>query len=126
MTIEELESILKEVNNHLLSSPEEPSPMRAMAGGSVTNTIRGLSAGFGVSCGLVGAYGDNKQGESFVENMSFSGVNISRLRMKKGPTGQVIFLLTKNVALMIMFMKISCWYIFFLWACADIGSVTGI
>lgn len=86
---------MSEVKTHMLSSPEEPSPMRTMAGGSVTNTIRGLSVGFGVSCGLVGAYGDNQQGQFFVSNMSFSGVNISRLRMKKGPTGQVIFMLTK-------------------------------
>ncbi|KAM2946540.1 hypothetical protein COP2_029331 [Malus domestica] len=29
--------------------------MKTIAGGSVANTIRGLSAGFGVSCGIIGA-----------------------------------------------------------------------
>ena len=47
--------------------------------------------GFGVSCGIIGAYGDNDQGQLFVSNMSSNGVNLSRLRMKSGPTGQVSF-----------------------------------
>jgi sugar/nucleoside kinase (ribokinase family) len=67
--------------------------MKAMAGGSVANTIRGLNAGFGVSCGIIGACGDDEQGQSFVSNMSSYGVNLSRLRMKKGHTGQVSFML---------------------------------
>ncbi|TXG52200.1 hypothetical protein EZV62_021369 [Acer yangbiense] len=96
VSIEEVEGILSEVKTHILSSPEDPSPMRTMPGGSVTNTIRGLSVGFGVSCGLVGAYGDNQQGQFFVSNMSFSGVNISRLRMKKGPTGQCVCLVDES------------------------------
>lgn len=79
------------MKTHVLSAPDEPSPIKTIAGGSVTNTIRGLSVGFGVSCGLIGAYADDQQGQLFVSNMCFSGVNVSRLRMKRGPTGQVIF-----------------------------------
>ncbi|KAJ6399497.1 hypothetical protein OIU77_020116 [Salix suchowensis] len=57
VAIEELEHILEEVKAHKLPSPDELSPMKTMAGGSVANTIRGLSAGFGVSCGIIGACG---------------------------------------------------------------------
>ncbi|XP_024451205.1 uncharacterized protein LOC7479735 isoform X2 [Populus trichocarpa] len=88
VAIEELEHILKEVKAHKLASPDELSPMKTMAGGSVANTIRGLSAGFGVSCGIIGACGDDEQGKLFVSNMSFNGVNLSRLRMKQGHTAQ--------------------------------------
>lgn len=63
-----------------------------MAGGSVANTIRGLSSGFGVSCGIIGACGDDEQGQLFVTNMTSRGVNLSRMRMKKGPTAQVSFI----------------------------------
>lgn len=77
----------------MLASPDDTSPMRTIAGGSVANTIRGLSANFGVSCGIIGAYGDDEEGKLFVSNMGFNGVNLSRLRRKKGPTGQVIFVL---------------------------------
>lgn len=87
--MEELEQILHEVKTHILSSPEDPLPVKAMAGGSVANTVRGLSAGFGISTGIVGAYGDDDQGQQFVYNMGFSGVDFSRMRKKKGLTGQV-------------------------------------
>ncbi|KAH8515280.1 hypothetical protein H0E87_003935 [Populus deltoides] len=90
VAIEELEHILKEVKAHKLASPDEPSPMKTMAGGSVANTIRGLSAGFGVSCGIIGACGNDEQGKLFVSNMSFNGVNLSRLRMKQGHTAQCV------------------------------------
>lgn len=83
---------MSEVRAHILASPDDQLPMKSMAGGSVANTIRGLSAGFGVSCGIIGACGDAEQGQSFVSNMSSYGVNLSRLRMKKGPTGQVSFM----------------------------------
>ncbi|XP_062158537.1 uncharacterized protein LOC133866006 [Alnus glutinosa] len=92
VAIEELEHILSELRAHILASPDDPLPMKTMAGGSVANTIRGLSAGFGVSCGIIGACGDNEQGRSFVSNMSSYGVNLSSLRMKKGPTGQCVCL----------------------------------
>lgn len=88
MGIEELENILREVKSYTVSSPDD---LKTIAGGSVANTIRGLSAGFGVSCGIIGAYGDDEQGKLFVSNMSSNGVNLSRLRMKKGPTAQVTF-----------------------------------
>ncbi|KAF5747128.1 adenosine kinase [Tripterygium wilfordii] len=90
--IEELEHILREVETHILSLPSERSPIKTIAGGSVANTIRGLSAGFGISCGIIGAYGDDEQGQLFVRNMSFSGVNLSRMRMKKGTTAQCVCL----------------------------------
>lgn len=66
--------------------------MKTIAGGSVANTIRGLSAGFGVSCGIIGACGDDEQGHLFVTNMTSHAVNLSRLRMKKGPTAQCVCL----------------------------------
>ncbi|KAL9395644.1 hypothetical protein Peur_009897 [Populus x canadensis] len=90
VAIEELEHILKEVKALKLASPDELSPMKTMAGGSVANTIRGLSAGFGVSCGIIGACGDDEQGKLFVSNMNFNGVNLSRLRMKQGHTAQCV------------------------------------
>ncbi|KAE8100266.1 hypothetical protein FH972_018181 [Carpinus fangiana] len=92
VAIGELEHILSELRAHILASPDDPLPMKAMAGGSVANTIRGLNAGFGVSCGIIGACGDDEQGQSFVSNMSSYGVNLSRLRMKKGHTGQCVCL----------------------------------
>ncbi|KAI7997873.1 hypothetical protein LOK49_LG10G01317 [Camellia lanceoleosa] len=87
--IEEHEHILSEVKIHILSSPDDSSPVKTIAGDSVANTIRGLAAGFGVSCGIIGACGDDEQEKLFVNNMSLYGVNISRLRMKKGSTAQV-------------------------------------
>ncbi|KAL4650009.1 hypothetical protein ACB092_01G055800 [Castanea dentata] len=110
VAIDELELILSRVKTHVNGSPKEQlviksdvkphfqmSPdgqlvMKMLAGGSIANTVRGLSAGFGVSCGIIGAYGDNEQGQLFVSNMSSNGVNLSRLRMKNGPTGQCVCL----------------------------------
>ena len=79
------------METHNLGSPNDPLLMKTMAGGSVANTVRGLSVGFGVSSGIIGAYGDNEQGQLFVNNMTSNGVNLSRLRIKDGPTGQVSF-----------------------------------
>ncbi|XP_021285113.1 uncharacterized protein LOC110417205 isoform X1 [Herrania umbratica] len=92
VAIEELEHILSELKKHILASADDLSPMKTMAGGSVANTIRGLSSGFGVNCGMIGAFGDDEQGQLFVSNMSISGVNISRLRKKNGPTAQCVCL----------------------------------
>ncbi|CAH1428973.1 unnamed protein product [Lactuca virosa] len=89
---EELKDLLKEVNTHISSSPNDLSPVKTIAGGSVTNTIRGLAAGFGISCGVIGACGDDEQGALFLKNMSFYGVNISRLRVKDEHTGQCVCL----------------------------------
>lgn len=77
------------MNTHIISSPDDPSPIKTIAGGSVANTIRGLRSGFGISSGIIGAYGDDEQGQLFVQNMSLNGVDISRLRKKKGHTAQV-------------------------------------
>ncbi|XP_071693829.1 uncharacterized protein [Rutidosis leptorrhynchoides] len=63
-----------------------------IAGGSVTNTIRGLAAGFGMTCGVIGACGDDDEGALFVKSTSFYGVNISRLRGKDEHTAQCICL----------------------------------
>ncbi|KAL0323132.1 UNVERIFIED_CONTAM: hypothetical protein Sangu_1932500 [Sesamum angustifolium] len=71
VAVEELNLILDEVNTHFLASPETSSPLKTNAGGSVANTIRGLAAGFGVTCGIIGACGDDDQGCLFVDNMSF-------------------------------------------------------
>jgi sugar/nucleoside kinase (ribokinase family) len=84
---DELEHMLKELDAHI-----SVAPLKKMAGGSVTNTVRGLSVGFGVATGIIGAYGDDEQGQLFVSNMGFSGVSISRLRKKKGSTAQCVCL----------------------------------
>uniref|UniRef100_A0A7N0VDE3 Carbohydrate kinase PfkB domain-containing protein n=1 Tax=Kalanchoe fedtschenkoi TaxID=63787 RepID=A0A7N0VDE3_KALFE len=94
--IEELEHLLKMVKTHILSSPDQLSPVRTIAGGSVANTLRGLTAGFGVTCGIIGACGDNEQGRLFFGNMNSNGVNLSRLRKKKGPTAQCICLVDSS------------------------------
>uniref|UniRef100_A0A0E0MQC5 Carbohydrate kinase PfkB domain-containing protein n=1 Tax=Oryza rufipogon TaxID=4529 RepID=A0A0E0MQC5_ORYRU len=86
--IEELNHILAEVNAQILPCRDDLSSIRTIAGGSVANTIRGLSAGFGISTGIIGACGDDSQGVLFVSNMSFSGVDLTRLRTKKGHTAQ--------------------------------------
>lgn len=111
--MEELEHILSEVNTHILSSPSDLSPTKTIAGGSVANTIRGLAAGFGVSCGIIGAFADDEQGNLFINNMSSYGVNLSRLRMKSGHTAQV----SVNVScyslyqciLFLSFTSLICW-----------------
>lgn len=90
--IEELEHILSEVKTHMLSSTIDPTSSKTIAGGSVANTIRGLSSGFGLSCGIIGACGDDEQGKLFVRNMSSYGVNLSRLRRKKESTAQCVCL----------------------------------
>ncbi|KAJ7966778.1 Carbohydrate kinase [Quillaja saponaria] len=92
VAIEELEHILSKMKTQILASPDGPSPIKTIAGGSVANTIRGLSAGFGISSGIIGAFGDDVQGQLFVSNMSFSGVNLSRLRKRKGHTAQCVCL----------------------------------
>jgi hypothetical protein len=72
VSIVELNHILNEVNTHILPSHNDLTPITTIAGGSVANTIRGLLAGFGISTG-----------------MSFSGVDLTSLRAKKGHTAQV-------------------------------------
>nr|GEV81170.1 uncharacterized sugar kinase slr0537-like [Tanacetum cinerariifolium] len=89
---EELKEILKEVDTYILSSANDSSPIKTIAGGSVTNTIRGLAAGFGISCGVIGARGDDEQGDLFLKNMSLYGVDVSRLRVKDVHTGQCVCL----------------------------------
>ncbi|KAK1302236.1 hypothetical protein QJS10_CPB12g00028 [Acorus calamus] len=88
VAIKDLEHILSEVNTHILPLVDDISPIRTIAGGSIANTVRGLTAGFGLSCGIIGACGDDDQGQLFVDNMSFNGVDLSRLRTKKGHTAQ--------------------------------------
>lgn len=90
---EELKHILDKVNAYILPTTENPSPLKTIAGGSVANTIRGLAAGFGIQCGIIGAYGNDQQGKLFVSNMSSYKVDISRLRLKNGHTAQVSIVL---------------------------------
>ncbi|KAL2468329.1 pfkB-like carbohydrate kinase family protein [Forsythia ovata] len=89
---EGLKFILNEVNTHIIASPKSVSPLKTIAGGSVANTIRGLAAGFGVTCGIIGACGDDEQGSLFIDNMNFYNIDISRLRLKNGPTAQCVCL----------------------------------
>ncbi|KAI3460333.1 hypothetical protein Pfo_016996 [Paulownia fortunei] len=92
VAVEELNFILNEVNTHIVASPGNTTPLKTNAGGSVANTIRGLAAGFGVSCGIIGACGDDDQGSLFIDNMSFYKVDLSRLRLKNGHTAQCVCL----------------------------------
>lgn len=88
---------MDEVNAHIVASPETASPLKTIAGGSVANTIRGLAAGFGVTCGIIGACGDDEQGRLFIDNMNLYNVDIARLRLKIGPTAQVSIALLLNL-----------------------------
>ncbi|OIW15619.1 hypothetical protein TanjilG_08195 [Lupinus angustifolius] len=92
VAVEEVEYILRKMNTHVLSSPDHASPIKTMAGGSVANTIRGLSSGFGISSGIIGACGEGEKGELFIHNMNLNGVDLSRLRKKKGHTAQCVCL----------------------------------
>ncbi|KAK7280673.1 hypothetical protein RJT34_25740 [Clitoria ternatea] len=93
VTVGELEHILREVKARVVSCHHDDDvDVKNMAGGSVANTIRGLSSGFGISSGIIGACGDDEQGQLFVNNMNFNGVNLSKLRKKKGHTAQCVCL----------------------------------
>ncbi|RDX87218.1 hypothetical protein CR513_31341, partial [Mucuna pruriens] len=95
----DLEHILREVKTHVPSCHHEDdnnkhddcpsSRVKTLAGGSVANTIRGLRTGFGISSGIIGACGDDEQAQLFVHNMNSNGVDLSRLRKKKGHTAQL-------------------------------------
>ncbi|KAJ7568339.1 hypothetical protein O6H91_01G028200 [Diphasiastrum complanatum] len=92
VTSHELDRILAEVNLHVIQSPAGGNAIRRLAGGSVANTIRGLAGGLGVNCAIVGTRGDDEQGAMFATNMQHSKVDLSRLRVKAGPTGQCVCL----------------------------------
>ncbi|KAL6572734.1 hypothetical protein OROMI_013692 [Orobanche minor] len=92
VAFEVLKSILNEVHTYIDVSQENTSQLKTMAGGSVANTIRGLAAGFGITCGIIGACGNDDQGGLFIDNMSFYKIDLSRLRMKNGHTGQCVCL----------------------------------
>lgn len=92
VAVEELKHILNELNAHILPSTDNESLLKTIAGGSVANTIRGLAAGFGISCGIIGACGDDEEGKLFMSNMGFYKVDISRLRLKNGTTAQCVCL----------------------------------
>ena len=84
VTEAELEHILREVNSHFLNG----QGVKTLAGGSVANTIRGLSQGLGVATALVGVRGIDDRGEMFADNMAHAGVDLSRLRAIPGRTAQ--------------------------------------
>ncbi|GFQ05668.1 hypothetical protein PHJA_002710900, partial [Phtheirospermum japonicum] len=83
---------LNKIHTHNDVSPENASPLKTIAGGSVDNTIRGLAGGFGISCGIIGSCGDNDQGSLFIDNMGSYKVDLSRRRLKDGPTAQCVCL----------------------------------
>ena len=58
------------------------------AGGSAANTARGLSRGFGVKAGLLGAVGDDEWGTVFKDAVCAAGVDVSNLLEKPGATGR--------------------------------------
>ena len=84
-----MKHILSEVETHKSPSQDTSSPIKTLGGGSVANTIRGLSSCFGVSSGLVGACGDDELGKLFINNMNSKDVSLSRMRIIKGVTAQV-------------------------------------
>jgi hypothetical protein len=107
VTVEELNHILRQVDAHILLSPSIDSHFRSMAGGSVANTIRGLSAGFRLSTAIIGACGDDPQGRIFMHNMSLSGVDLSRLRIHNGPTAQVLSCFFHFIHLSLFFSSLT-------------------
>ncbi|XP_060199712.1 uncharacterized protein LOC132628041 isoform X1 [Lycium barbarum] len=96
VAVGELKHILDELNAHSLPSTDNESLLKTIAGGSVANTIRGLAAGFGISCGIIGACGNDEEGELFMSNMGFYKVDISRLRLKNGTTAQCVCLVDED------------------------------
>ncbi|KAK9678412.1 hypothetical protein RND81_11G209600 [Saponaria officinalis] len=92
VALEDVKNIISEVETHISPSQDDSSPIKTLGGGSVANTIRGLSACFGVSSGLVGACGDDEQGKLFIDNMNSKDVNLSRMKTKKGSTAQCVCL----------------------------------
>jgi sugar/nucleoside kinase (ribokinase family) len=52
--------------------------------------------------GIIGACGDDEQGQLFVNNMSSNGVDLSRLRKKKGHTAQVVGCFTHSLTFYVM------------------------
>ncbi|GFP88300.1 hypothetical protein PHJA_000973700 [Phtheirospermum japonicum] len=92
VAIDELNFILNEIHTHNDVSPKNVSPLKTIESGSVDNTTRGLAGGFGISCGIIGACGDDDQGSLFIDNMGFYKVDLSRLRLKNGPTTQCVCL----------------------------------
>ena len=75
----------------LLSKLEAAGPdvsVSTKAGGSAANTARGLSRGFGVKAGLLGAVGDDEWGSVFVDAMRAARVDVSNLSEKPGATGR--------------------------------------
>lgn len=80
--------ILEEVKEHTIPTPGS-EVIKVLAGGSVANTIRGLSGGLKVPCSIVGARGDDDLGQMFQQNLEQAGVDLSSLRVSSGSTGQV-------------------------------------
>ncbi|KAL3140309.1 hypothetical protein ABBQ38_004574 [Trebouxia sp. C0009 RCD-2024] len=66
------------------------------AGGSNANTIRGLAAGFGVHCELVGARGKDEWGAMFASSMKRSAVGMSKMRVKQGQTGRCVIFISNG------------------------------
>lgn len=59
-------------------------PSSTAAGGSAANTLRGMSMGFGLRVGVIGAVGSDPAGVVFQTSMQEAGVDISRLVIKQG------------------------------------------
>lgn len=76
--------------SHRISSAELDAllaaapPSSTSAGGSAANTLRGMSMGFGLQVGVVGAVGSDAAGTVFQTSMQQAGVDVSRLVSKAG------------------------------------------
>jgi len=61
-------------------------------GGSIANMTRGLAAGFGVNCALVGARGADEWGAMFQSSMKRAHVDTSGVKAKEGSTARCVIL----------------------------------
>ncbi|KAG6546370.1 hypothetical protein Mapa_012411 [Marchantia paleacea] len=95
VTEEEVVRILEEVKEHTIPTPGS-EVIKVLAGGSVANTIRGLSGGLKVPCSIVGARGDDDLGQMFQQNLEQAGVDLSSLRVSSGSTGQCVCLVDED------------------------------
>ncbi|KAL3676064.1 hypothetical protein R1sor_026012 [Riccia sorocarpa] len=91
VTEEEVLTILEKVKERATRT-HGAEVIKKLAGGSVANTIRGLSGGLKIPCSIVGARGDDNLGRMFQENLEQAGVDLSGLRVTSGSTGQCVCL----------------------------------
>lgn len=84
--------IIYQVEKILIDGETIVKERRQAGGGSAANTVYGL-ARLGLSCGMVGAIGDDSEGNDLIRELAIAGVDISGIAMKRGtPTGEALCL----------------------------------